>query len=101
MSPPAWGWPATRTATLQVEIDVPTRVGMARRDPEQRHPRHGCPHPRGDGPLNFSMFSLITSMSPPAWGWPVGTWFVLAPLTDVPTRVGMARHASRSRGRNE
>ena len=98
MSPPAWGWPELAAATSEEQYDVPTRVGMARASAVYGVLTHGCPHPRGDGPLSYSVKTSDEAMSPPAWGWP-GTSQIDSGLDiDVPTRVGMARgnlHAGR------
>ena len=50
ISPPTWGWPATRPPHPEFPHDFPTHVGMAR--PTSAHCWRGrrFPHPRGDGP---------------------------------------------------
>ncbi len=72
-------------------IDFPTRVGMARQSGCNRREKDRFPHPRGDGPESFPAASLPVSISPPAWGWPVGAEGTIRCLNDFPTRVGMAR----------
>ena len=54
MSPPAWGWPANLDDTFTRLGDVPTRVGMARREFKYMNSNTRCPHPRGDGPTMAS-----------------------------------------------
>ncbi len=91
ISPPAWGWPATRRASTAADRDFPTRVGMARRPRRLTIPLKRFPHPRGDGPRRDFVFGPLLKISPPAWGWPAtGTGYVINPK-DFPTRVGMAR----------
>ncbi len=91
ISPPAWGWPAHTICRGSPPVDFPTRVGMARSKGARAGPRHGFPHPRGDGPICRSCRLLNNAISPPAWGWP-GKWLVtLNDDPDFPTRVGMAR----------
>ncbi len=94
MSPPAWGWPAKLDTIIANFGDVPTRVGMARFMLIPEIPTSGCPHPRGDGPLLSEHFDAGFAMSPPAWGWPAKKRLTPARLSDVPTRVGMARAKS-------
>ena len=91
MSPPAWGWPAVEKAKAEGQIDVPTRVGMARGDPQPYCVLRRCPHPRGDGPLLGISRTALHGMSPPAWGWPACLRCRALRVGDVPTRVGMAR----------
>ena len=96
MSPPAWGWPASASSGAAGGKDVPTRVGMARKDGLQAYAQAGCPHPRGDGPEATFITLSMWPMSPPAWGWPEETAKGRLHERDVPTRVGMARHARSS-----
>ena len=94
MSPPAWGWPVLNTIEQARTPDVPTRVGMARIQSNLIDWLNGCPHPRGDGPTSRPRWRPCVRMSPPAWGWPDPTTGFRVQVTDVPTRVGMARTAS-------
>ncbi len=95
MSPPAWGWPVWMDQSLDSFADVPTRVGMARRTSAPSNPVIRCPHPRGDGPAAEALEKLDGVMSPPAWGWPGCRGPGETRWCDVPTRVGMARGATR------
>ncbi len=96
MSPPAWGWPEQEIDCRTRLADVPTRVGMARRQSHHARRRRGCPHPRGDGPAIRRVSDDRVKMSPPAWGWPVFCVSTRKIRCDVPTRVGMARRARRT-----
>ena len=95
MSPPAWGWPDNACGHPDEVLDVPTRVGMARNADIETVLESGCPHPRGDGPRLGLWSSMVCWMSPPAWGWPAKSTYKITNGNDVPTRVGMARSASR------
>ena len=72
-------------------VDFPTRVGMARIPRGISKRRQRFPHPRGDGPEFAQQLEREREISPPAWGWPVGTVRRAALAWDFPTRVGMAR----------
>ncbi len=91
MSPPAWGWPEVICVIFPIVQDVPTRVGMARKNKLRMSLVCGCPHPRGDGPRFLGRPAVPLWMSPPAWGWPGSPAERLFKRVDVPTRVGMAR----------
>ncbi len=72
-------------------MDFPTRVGMARAGHPVAFVWGGFPHPRGDGPWAEVFEVTGLTISPPAWGWPVGGGGGEENLSDFPTRVGMAR----------
>ncbi len=72
ISPPAWGWPVFWLCVVLVLRDFPTRVGMARRRSARWSTTRRFPHPRGDGPQSMRRLYRTPTISPPAWGWPVG-----------------------------
>ncbi len=100
ISPRAWGWPGIHSMRHPLEDDFPTRVGMARNHCIMK--RHGIrfPHARGDGPTYGGRSGLFWAISPRAWGWPAFRASSNQPMTDFPTRVGMARHRA-ARGGDE
>ena len=91
ISPPAWGWPASRRTMGGGPNDFPTRVGMARLKYQHKQPHTRFPHPRGDGPVGVDGVGKVLEISPPAWGWPALAVDPARREADFPTRVGMAR----------
>ena len=51
----------------------------------------GSPHPRGDGPEQFTEIKGGKTFSPPAWGWSDRTLLPTDDAIVLPTRVGMVR----------
>ena len=90
-SPPAWGWPASLSSSLDSGLVFPTRVGMARTRRQASSSHNRFPHPRGDGPSSSHSPDPYSRFSPPAWGWPAGCAGGCGCGSVFPTRVGMAR----------
>ena len=90
-SPPAWGW-SERNIMLRPNASVlPTRVGMVRKEILSLPCWYGSPHPRGDGPQQWTRPLRENSFSPPAWGWSDGELTESQKERVLPTRVGMVR----------
>ncbi len=90
-SPPAWGWSVLASRDLTSMCVFPTRVGMVRCGVGCVRRRTGFPHPRGDGPCDFSGSVAVLKFSPPAWGWSAELPRLFERECVFPTRVGMVR----------
>ena len=93
MSPREWGWSEIKAAVREGTLDVPTRVGMVRREEFRSAAAEGCPHASGDGPARAGLTLEAVKMSPREWGWSGALEILVQRRLDVPTRVGMVRRS--------
>ncbi len=90
-SPPAWGWSGSMVGHHRVQLVLPTRVGMVRLTSRPALRTWRSPHPRGDGPTVPVVEGIVSTFSPPAWGWSDGVRRDARLECVLPTRVGMVR----------
>ncbi len=68
MSPRAWGCTGKVERILDKTGNVPTCVGVYRRNGTERNAPRKCPHVRGGVPRGLEPRRSILLMSPRAWG---------------------------------
>ncbi len=89
MSPRTWGWTVLPLSCHLQTPDVPTHVGVDRRQgiSSRSYPR--CPHARGGGPPYLDPAEIEAAMSPRTWGWTAAVPVRRHDVADVPTHVGV------------
>ena len=97
-SPHAWGCSGDYHYTPSRGFVLPTRVGMFRMYFLKSPPSTCSPHTRGDVPYKFAHTRIARAFSPHAWGCSDIIVNRLSIIIVLPTRVGMFRRPSPTRG---
>ena len=98
ISPQAWGCTDDVLLCGSISSNLPTSVGMYRREQEAIAGLNKSPHKRGDVPVSGERQFRARAISPQAWGCTAATVSFWKWLLNLPTSVGMYRNQLKGHG---